>query len=295
MLPRNAAPREDTRRGTGVDHLLLAVTALLLFLLVLSCLLPLNVDSVEDLGDGRTHVRIPKFVKTSSYRPRSWTFLLVAAVLGLIFLGWQRPSLPALWIDGVRGVASAITRDPASVNGYVARLRPATQFFALSYIIGLAVVIRGTWGRRLAVLWHAALYLAMSLLLDALMVVVGISTGWLGSPFGVEATLAHLLIGGLVVMRLTFTTFVMPRATPVPGGPNRRAWDTVLTWCALVVVVAAVFVVYAFIAQPGRATSVWQVFVPLYAVSILFVLISAPLWLLWGGRRPLPQTREGRP
>jgi cellulose synthase/poly-beta-1,6-N-acetylglucosamine synthase-like glycosyltransferase len=278
-----------------LDHTLLAVTAILLFLLVLSCLLPLNADSVEDHGDGRTHVRIPKFVKTSSYRPRTWTFLLVAAVLGLIFLGWQRPSPPALWMDGVRGVASAITRDPASVNGYVARLRPATQFFALSYIIGLAVAIRGTWGRRLAVLWHALLYLAMSLLLDALMVVVGISTGWLVSPFGIEATLANLLVGGLVVMRLTFTTFVMPRATTVPGRPSRRTWDTILTWCALAVVVAAVFVVYAFIAEPGNATTVWQVFVPLYAVSILFVLISAPLWLLWWASRRLPKPSDDRP
>ncbi len=79
-----------------MDHLLLAVTAILLFLLVVSCLLPLNADSVEDQGDGRTHVRIPKFVKTSVYRPRTWTFLTVAAVLGIVFLGWQRPSLPGL-------------------------------------------------------------------------------------------------------------------------------------------------------------------------------------------------------
>jgi cellulose synthase/poly-beta-1,6-N-acetylglucosamine synthase-like glycosyltransferase len=278
-----------------VDQLLLAVTAILLVLLVASCLLPLNTDSVEDRGDGRTHVRIPKYVKTSVYRPRTWTFLLVAAVLGLIFLGWQRPSLPSLYSDGVRAVASAISRDPASVNGYVARLRPATQYFALSFIIGMAVVIRGTLGRRLAVLWHAALYLAMSLLLDALMIVFGIATGWLVAPFGIEATLANLLVGGLVVMRLTFTTFVMPRSTTVPGGPNRRAWDTILTCCALAVVVAAVFVVYAFIAEPGNATTAWQVFVPLYAVSILFVLISAPLWLLWWARPRLPKPTDDRP
>ncbi|HEY0717082.1 MAG TPA: hypothetical protein VGD68_05660, partial [Streptosporangiaceae bacterium] len=255
-----------------MDDRLLAVSAVLLALLVLSCLLPLTSDSVEDRGDGRTHVRITKFVKTSPYRPRTWTFLAVAAVLGLLFLGWQRPSLPGLYSGGVRAVATAITRDPASVNGYVARLRPATQYFALAYIIGLAVVIRATAGRRLAVLWHAALYLAMSLLLDALMIVCGIATGWLVSPFGIEATLANLLVGGLVVMRLTFTTFVLPRATTVPSRPSRRAWDTILTWCALAVVVAALFVVYAFIAEPGNLTTVWQVFVPLYAVSILFVL-----------------------
>lgn len=278
-----------------MDDRLLAVTAGLLALLVLSCLLPLSSDSVEDRGDGRTHVTIPRYVKTSPYRPRTWTFLAVAAVLGLVFLGWQRPSLPGLYSDAVRAVASAITRDPASVNGYVARLRPATQFFALAYIVGLAVVIRATVGRRLAVLWHAVLYVAMSLLLDALMVVCGIATGWLVSPFGIEATLANLLIGGLVVMRLTFTTFVLPRATTVPSRPSRRAWDTILTGCALAVVVAAVFVVYAFIAEPGNLTTVWEVFVPLYAVSILFVLVSAPLWLLWWASRRLPAPGGDRP
>ncbi|HWG15555.1 MAG TPA: glycosyltransferase [Streptosporangiaceae bacterium] len=278
-----------------MDDRLLAVSAILLVLLVLLCLLPLTSDSVEDHGDGRTHVRIPKFVKTSLYRPRTWTFLAVAAVLGLIFLGWQRPSLPGLYSNGVRAVATAITRDPASVNGYVARLRPATQYFALAYIVGLAVAIRATVGRRLAVLWHAALYLAMSLLLDALMVVCGIATGWLVSPFGIEATLANLVVGGLVVMRLTFTTFMLPRATTVPSRPGHRGWDTVLTCCALAVVVAAVFVVYAFIAEPGNATTVWQVFIPLYAVSILFVLISAPLWVLWWASRRLPPPGLDRP
>ena len=36
------------------------------------------------------------------------------------------------------------------------------------------------------------------------------------APFGIEATLANLLIGGLVIMRLTFTSFVLPRTTTVP-------------------------------------------------------------------------------
>ena len=37
----------------------------------------------------------------------------------------------------------------------------------------------------------------MSLLAHALMIVVGVATGWLVSPFGIEATLVNLLIGGL--------------------------------------------------------------------------------------------------
>ena len=64
----------------------------------------------------------------------------------------------------VRGVAVAITHDPASVNGYVARLHPATLFPAVAYIVGIALVVRAGPGRRLAMLAHAALYAALSLL-----------------------------------------------------------------------------------------------------------------------------------
>ena len=278
-----------------MDISLCAVTGALLALLMCACILPASGDSADDQGDGRTQVLIPRPVKTSPYRPRTLAFLAVTALLGFLFLGWQRPSLPGAYADAVRTVASAITRDPVSVNGYVARLRPATQFLAVAYICGIATVLRASLARRLAVLGHVVLYLAMSLLLDALMVVGGLETGWTIVPFGVEATLANLLIGGLVVMRLTFTTFMLPRATAVPGRHDVVPGPVAAAACALVVVSVWVLVIYAVIAQPAYATSVWQVFVPLYALSILFALTCAPLWAAWWDRRKLPQPGEHRP
>lgn len=278
-----------------MDLWLLAMTGALLAALVCVCLLPISADSAEDHGDGRACVTISSYVRTSPYRPRTWAFLAIAAVGGFVFLGWQRPSPAGLYVDAVRAVATAITRNPASVNGYVARLLPATQFFAVTYIVAISVVLRASLARRLAIVSHAVLYLAMSLLLDVLMVVCGMATGWPVAPLGVEATLANLLVGGLVVMRLTFTTFALPRATTVPARRSRQVWDNILACCALAVVVALVFAVYAFIAQPANLTTAWQVFVPLYAVSILFVLVFAPLWMLWWAGRRLPEPGAGRP
>ncbi|MGH3232711.1 MAG: glycosyltransferase [Streptosporangiaceae bacterium] len=255
----------------------------------------MSADSIEDGGDGRARVVIPRHVKTSPYRPRTWVFLAVSSVLGLLFLGWQRPSLPAAYVGVVRAVATAITRDPASVNGYVARLRPATEFFAVAYIIGIAVVARASLARRIAMLSHCVLYVAISVLLQALLIVAGMATGWLIAPFGIEATLANLLVGGLVITRLTFTSYVLPRATTVPANRPRWAWDSVLAGCSLIAVVAILVTSYAFLAEPGNLTSEWQVFVPLYAVSILFVLLSAPLWLLWWTNRKLPEPGSDRP
>ena len=278
-----------------MDVQLIVVTIGLVVGLVAACLVPVSVDSPEDRGDGRAHVVIPRHVKTSPYRPRTWTFLALTAVFGLLFLGWQRPSPPAAYIGLVRSVATAITKDPASVNGYVARLHSATEFFAVAYIVAIAAVARASLARRVAILLHAVLYVALSVLLQALMIVAGIATHLLIAPFAIQATLANLLVGGLVILRLTFTTYVLPRGTTVPASRPRWAWDSLLTCCSLLAVVAFLIISYAFLSQPNNLTSEWQVFIPLYAVSILFVLMSAPLWLLWWTNRTLPQPGGDRP
>ncbi len=278
-----------------MDTPALLVTAALLAALVVACLLPVYADSADDRGDGRTDVFIPGYVRTPNHRPRTWAFLAISATLGLIFLGWKRPSLPLLYSEGVRDVAVALTHDPASVNGYVARLRPALAFFAVAFIIAISLVVRARLGRRVVMLLHAVLYLAMTLLTQALMISVGIGTGWLVAPFGIEATLANLLIGGLVIMRLTFTAFALPRSTTVPLVRRNRLWDNVLTWCALITVIALLVGIYAFISQQANLGSVWQVFVPLYAVSMLFLLMFVPLWLIWWANRTLPEPGPDRP
>jgi cellulose synthase/poly-beta-1,6-N-acetylglucosamine synthase-like glycosyltransferase len=273
----------------------LLVTAVLLTALVVACLLPVYADSADDRGDGRTDVLIPGYVRTPNHRPRTWAFLAISAVLGLLFLGWKRPSLPQLYAGGVRAVAVALTHNPASVNGYVARLRPALAFFAVAFIISISLVVRARLGRRLAMLCHVALYLAMTLLTQALMISIGVATGWLVAPFGIEATLANLLIGGLVIMRMTFTAFALPRSTTVPRVRRDRRWDNLLTWCALITVITLLVGLYAFISQQANLGSAWQVFVPLYAVSMLFLLMFAPLWLIWWANRTLPQPGPDRP
>src|SRR5450631_3981696 len=276
-----------------MDILVFALTGVLLIALIAACLLPVSADTPEDQGNGMIEVDIPRHVPTSRWRPRTLAFFGVTAIASLLFQLVRR--LPALYAASVGNVADAITRDPATVNGYIARLRPALVFFGVAYIIGTALVLRANLGRRLAVLGHAALYIAMSILTQALMIAIGIASGWLVAPFGIEATLANLLIGGLVVMRLTFTTFVLPRATTLPVERRPRVWDTVLTCCALVTVVTVLIAGYAYISEQSNLDSVWQVFLPLYAVSVLFIFMFAPLWVLWWVNRRLPEPGRYRP
>ena len=96
-------------------------------------------------------------------------------------------------------------------------------------------------------------------------------------------------------MRLTFTAFALPRSTTVPLVRRERRWDNLLTWCALVTVITLLVGLYAFISEQANLGSVWQVFVPLYAVSMLFLLMFAPLWLIWWANRTLPGPGRDRP
>src|SRR5580692_6358792 len=120
----------------------LALSVLLLVTLIAACLLPVAADSAEDGGDGLAEVVIPRHVKTPRWRPRTLAFFAVTAIMSLAFVELRHPSPPALYSEAVSKVAGAITRDPATVAGYIARLRPALVFFGVTYITATAVVVR---------------------------------------------------------------------------------------------------------------------------------------------------------
>ena len=75
-----------------MDSSLLAATIGLLAALAGACVLPVYADSTDDLGNGMSSVIIPRYVPTPRFRPRTWAFLGIAAIGGLVFVGWQRPS-----------------------------------------------------------------------------------------------------------------------------------------------------------------------------------------------------------
>jgi cellulose synthase/poly-beta-1,6-N-acetylglucosamine synthase-like glycosyltransferase len=167
-------------------------------------------------------------------------------------------------------------------------------FLAVAYICGISLVARASLARRLAMLSHAVLYLAMTVLTQAIMIAVGIATGWAVAPFSIEATLVNLLLGGLVIMRMTFTSFVLPRATTVAVHRARWPWDSVLTGCAIVTATALLVGSYALLATK-TGPDAWLSLLPLDAVSLLFVLVVAPLWLLWWVKARLPRPGDDRP
>ncbi len=278
-----------------MDIQLLVATIGLFAALAAGCVLPIIGTGKEDRGDGRARVAIPRPVKPSRFRPRTWFFLALTASLGLLFLSLHRPSLPGLYVKAVRHVAEAITRDPVTVNGYVARLNPVIEFFAVAYIIGISLTVRASLARRMAMLSHVVLFLGMSVLLEALMIVAGMATNSPIAPYGIEAPMANICVGGLVIARMTFTSFVLPKGITLPARRPRWAWDTALTICALAAALALLITGYAFLCDRRYATSGWHTLISLYLGRSLFVLLVVPLWLLWWAKRRLPEPGGDRP
>src|SRR5260370_37762256 len=95
---------------------LLAATIGLLVAIAGACVLPVCADSTDDLGDGRPAVVIPRYVPTPRFRPRTWAFLGIAALLGLVVVGGQRPTIPLNYDGAVPDLAVAITRYQATLN-----------------------------------------------------------------------------------------------------------------------------------------------------------------------------------
>src|SRR5260370_8009122 len=99
--------------GQFMNVPLLAATIGLLVAIAGACVLPVCADSTDDRGDGRAAVVIPRHVPTPRFRPRTWAFLGIAALLGLVFVGWQRPSIPLAYDGALPAVALATTPSPA--------------------------------------------------------------------------------------------------------------------------------------------------------------------------------------
>lgn len=272
----------------------LFLVAVLLVGLIALCLSPLLSGTADDHGDGRTTVHIPQYTRTPPTRPRTIVFFLVSAALCVAYVGWQSPSPSDAFENLVGRLASYLTADPAGVSGFVAKLQTASQLLGVSFLLGLAVVARATLARRLLIAAHILLYLALTVLAEALMIDIGVETGWPVQPFAIEATLMNLALGGLVVARVMFTSFYLPRPTTTPNRRPRWIADTVLAAISLVCVAVLLEGMYAVLTGPAGQTAL-RVLIPMYASNVLFVLLFVPLAVFGLVGRPQPPVIDDRP
>ncbi|WP_033822083.1 glycosyltransferase family 2 protein [Kitasatospora sp. MBT63] len=212
------------------DVVALLVADTLLLLLAVRWPLARRFDD-SDRGSGRV-VRLPPFRRPSL--PRALAFLSVAAAVSTAIVAVRHPRLDQAYHSLVADVLSAADGDPHLAAAYAHSLPPLVPAAVVGYLITVAVVLPATPGRRLMILAHAPVFLGMSVLAECCAALLATATGLPLGPVPLVALVLQSTLGYLLVYRLAFTTFRLPRPTPLPAR-RRRDWpdSAVLTLCLL--------------------------------------------------------------
>lgn len=262
---------------------LLAVDLVVLGVVVLR---PLFVDHGDDRGDGLADVRIPPPRAVNPLRT-GWFFGLLV-VLSLATIIWRSP-IETFYREAVMACAQLVLHRPTLVDAYVARLHPETRVVVASYFAALALSLRATPGRRLVVLGHAALYLILTIAVDATVLCVGAATGLPIRSYALESTFIVIASGVLIMARLIFTSFTLPRPTRLPRTRSRAWRDSAVLGTVIAAVLACTGVAFAVTAQPLAAATLAPSVLALTIGSMAVLLIYVLLMVVGlGSVRPLP-------
>lgn len=163
---------------------------------------------------------------------RCAAFLGVSLLVSALLIGFRSPDPTRAYHHLVAALMSSAVRDPATVDGYTKALLPVFQVNLVAFALALATVLDATIGRRVAIVVNAALFLIFSAVLDALLGVLIAVTAFPVGPAPLAELLIQYALAGVMLLRLVFTSFQLPRTTPVPMLRSADwASDLVLTVC----------------------------------------------------------------
>jgi cellulose synthase/poly-beta-1,6-N-acetylglucosamine synthase-like glycosyltransferase len=278
---------------TSVDALGAFLVGIEILFLLFITVAPLRRNRGDDRGDGMSDVVLPKPRPVHGFRIAAFFvifFLASALAIGV------RPGLPSVYQSVVAALSEAIVRAPAAVGTTAHHLAASIRILVALDILCLAMVIRATIGRRLIVAAHAALYLALGLGLDTASSVLGTVTGLPIGPYSLEGTLLNLLAGVLVIMRIVFTTMMLPRSVRVPRSKPRSPTDSLILGTVVLICLAIGAMAVGLLAQPQFERTDLPILISFAAYPLFFAAIWALVLLIgWaGGSRP-PVAGDDRP
>ena len=103
-----------------------------------------------------------------------------------------------------------------SVAPYANHLESGLRVMIAGAMAVLPLVLPASPGRRLAMALHSVVYLVMAVLLDSLVVTTSAVTRLPIAYVGIEGIVLNMLLWATVMLRVFFTTFVLPRPSQVP-------------------------------------------------------------------------------
>jgi cellulose synthase/poly-beta-1,6-N-acetylglucosamine synthase-like glycosyltransferase len=260
-----------------------------LFVVLLACTVqPLSRRHDDsDRGSGAV-VDMPPLRRRSL--PRAFVFLALAAVTSVGLVGMRNPTSTADYQNLVAQVLTFATRDPATAQSYADHLLLLIPVAVIGAVVILAIMLPATPGRRLMILLHAPLFLAISVLTDCFVGLISLGTGLPVGPTPIVNMILQYTLSNLLLLRLVFTTWQLPRVSQVP---NRRQGDwfdhAVLASCvvgALGMVSALAFVLLRHTGNQPVITFLILIGIRAAVFDVTCALLG--LYKLAGGRAPRP-------
>jgi cellulose synthase/poly-beta-1,6-N-acetylglucosamine synthase-like glycosyltransferase len=147
---------------------------------------------------------------------RCTLFIVTSFVVSALIVAIRTPSLDKVYHSTVQYLLGSVVADPLGVSAYVTSLLPVFQVSVLAFGVAFAVSFRSSLARRLVILLNVGLFLVISAVVDALFGVFVLVTGIPLGPTPVVNMLIQYMIAGIVMFRVTFTSFQLPNVTPLP-------------------------------------------------------------------------------
>lgn len=250
--------------------------------------LPLYRKGEEDHGDGLASVRLPPPRKTKG--ARVLVFYALALLAATVVVACRGRF--AIWYGGaVSGLVDLVTGKPNlshAVHESVLALVPVLAAFD---VLAFAVMVRASALRRLLIALHSVLLLALSINVDAVLLVVWHATGAQVGPRTLTGLGAHIMIGTLVIVRMIFATFQLPKPTALPL--LRKKWSADGFLAFMCVVSAGALVVGSGSLLHLLAPHRLAILGAYVAYPLFWMFLFVLLFVLASRRRP-PSSPAGR-
>jgi cellulose synthase/poly-beta-1,6-N-acetylglucosamine synthase-like glycosyltransferase len=217
-----------------------------LLLLLVFTLEPLRRDFGDDQGDGKALVLLPTPHKVPAWR--TFSFLGVFVVLDLIHEGLRAgDTIDDYYARIVGDIASTVINAPTQLQSSLLNFSLGVRFLVVATILALAATSIGPPSARLRLVGLAVLYVAIMMVLDSIITVLGALDPFFGSPRTLASQLLALFVGTAVLLRMLFTCYALPKPTahPLPAvfaGRRRRN---------AIVMIAVTFAAIAVVTPPA--------------------------------------------
>ncbi|HXZ99323.1 MAG TPA: glycosyltransferase [Candidatus Binatia bacterium] len=270
----------------------LAVVGGLLGLLLFWIVYSVRRHPTVDRGDGLGRVVIDPPRPTRLIRVAVFLATMVVYAVAVVA---ARVQIATIYVSAVMRMVLWILPAPTLVAPYANRFETGYRMMIAGSIVALALVIRAGPARRLSVALHAVVYLVMAALLDCIVVVTSAVTRLPIAYVGVEGIVLNMLLWAMVMLRVFFTTFTLPRPSRVVA-PRGGYWAETLQTAALAVAVLGTLgLTIALVIQLGSFGH--EVYILLgFMTYALFWTLLIVLFRIIGRMRRRPSTgRAGTP